>query len=147
MTFGKTACEIEESRQRKRALRKWRNNKRSRRGNIIKRGTRERELKRRSDRAKVLTNDGELSKAFSTMVQRGVASSTDAIVTQPGEKFPKREKTVRWLGKDRIDALRNLVEKIVIEMEVGDHKDEAEQSPINSGGRESESLRELKRLN
>ena len=54
---------------------------------------------------------------------------------------------VRWPGKDRIEELRNLVEKIMIEMEVGDHKDEAEQSPINSGGRESESFRELKRLN
>ena len=48
--------------------------------------------KRRSDRAKVLTNDGELSKAFATMVERGVVPSTDKILTQLKTNFPSRSR-------------------------------------------------------
>ena len=70
------------------------------------------EVKRRSDRAKELTNDGELSKAFSMMVQRGVAPSTDSIVSQLTRKFPARRKTVRWPRRERIDELRKLIEEI-----------------------------------
>ena len=50
--------------------------------------------KRRSDRAKVLTNDGELSKAFATMVQRGVAPSSEKIIAQLTTKFPWRRRKV-----------------------------------------------------
>ena len=75
------------------------------------------EVKRRSDRAKELANDGELSKAFSMMVQRGVAPSTDTNVSQLIKKFPMRRKTVQWPRKERIYELRKLIEEIEIEGE------------------------------
>ena len=78
------------------------------------------------------------------MVQRGVAPSTDKIIAQLNKKFPVREKPVRWPRKDRIDDLRNLVEKITNEMEVDDRKNEIEEPKDKSGALESESLRELK---
>ena len=69
----------------------------------------------------MLTNDGELRKAFATMVQRGVAPSTDDIVAQLTEKFPPRRNRVSWPNKNRIDELRNLIEKTVIEMDVDEN--------------------------
>ena len=139
-----TAVEIEESRRKKTTLQQKRKIKRTRQGDKIQRKSKESEVKRRSDRAKVLTNDGELSKAFSMMVQRGVAPPTNEIVAQLSTKFPKRKKAVRWPGKDRINELRSLVEKMVIEMDVEDSSGNMKHSEVISEGLESESLRELK---
>ena len=91
-----TASEIETSRQRKRALQQKRRTKRTLHGGKIERKSQKSDIKRRSDRAKVLTNDGELSKAFAMMVQRGVAPSTDDIIAQLTKKFPKRQRDVQW---------------------------------------------------
>ena len=99
---------------------------------------------RRSNRTKRLTNDGELSKAFATMVQRGVAPSTDGIIAQLKKKFPTRARAVKWPDKDRIDYLRNLVEKVAIEMDIYEHtKGEPELSSLEFGAL-SDTLRELK---
>ena len=98
-----TALEIEKSRQRKRAEQKSKK-KRNLGGARIERTSRKDEVKRRSDRVKILTNDGELRKAFATMVQPGVAPSTDDIVTQLTRKFPPRRNKVSWPNKDRIDT-------------------------------------------
>ena len=64
-----TAQEIERSRQKKRELQEKRRRKRNIKGKIIEGSRQKDDTKRRSDRAKMLTNDGELSKAFATMVQ------------------------------------------------------------------------------
>ena len=103
------------------------------------------DVKRRSDRAKVLTNDGELSKAFATMVQRGVAPSTDDIIAQLRTKFPTRRRKVRWPSKERIKELRSLAEEVVTEMDVDECKGKEKSSVTNSDGLISESLEELKR--
>ena len=87
------AIELEELRRKKRALKVWRKVKKNEQGGNVQRRTKESEVKRKSNRAKALTNDGELSKAFSMMVRRGVAPSTDNIVAQLGRKFPVRRKT------------------------------------------------------
>ena len=68
-----------------------RRKKRNLDGKPKNRASRRDDVKRRSDRAKVLTNDGELSKAFATMVQRGVAPSTDDIIAQLSTKIPSAE--------------------------------------------------------
>ena len=60
---------MEVSRQKKRIPGKDERSKRNLRGEKIDRENRMDEVKRRSDRAKILTNDGELSKAFATMVR------------------------------------------------------------------------------
>ena len=106
------------------------------------------EVKKRSYRVKVLTNDGELSKAFATMVQRGVAPSTDDIIAQLTTKFPTRKRRVQWPEKERIYELRNLVEKIVIEMDVDEcmeecKEEEQKSAAVNTDPLLSESLREL----
>ena len=90
-----TAIEIEQSREKKRALQEKRRAKRNRETVGLKSKTKKNVVKRRSERAKQLTNDGELSKAFAMMVQRGIAPSTDNIVSQLTRKFPARRKTVR----------------------------------------------------
>ena len=71
-----------------------RRKKRSLSGKVLGKKKNENEVKRRSDRAKVLTNDSELSKAFATMVQRGVAPSSNEIIAQLTRKFPKRKRRV-----------------------------------------------------
>ena len=136
-----TAVKLEEDRQKKRVKQQSRRAKENKQGDEIRKNQR-REGKRRSDRAKELTDDGELSKAFATMVQRGVAPSTDEIVAQLSKKFPSRKRAVRWPDKDRIDELRRLVEKVPIEMEVDECSNELDST---SEDRElaSESLREL----
>ena len=63
------------------------------------------DVKRRSDCVKDLPNDGELSKACSMMVQRGVAPPTDNI------KFPARRKAIQWLRRERINELSKLVKE------------------------------------
>ena len=103
-----TASEIEKGRQMKRAFQQRRRNKRNLKGDKIEQNAQKSEVKRRSDRAKVLTNNGELSKAFAMMVQRGVAPSTGNIIAQLTKKFPKRKRMVRWPSKYRIDELRNI---------------------------------------
>ena len=111
--------------------------KKNQQGNGI-RNNQKSEVKRRSDRAKELTNDGELSKAFATMVQRGVAPSTDEIVAQLSKKFPSRKSVVRWPDKEKIDDLRRLVEKIPIEMEVDECSNELKDATSEAGGLASE---------
>lgn len=101
------------------------------------------DVKRRSDRAKVLTNDGELSKAFATMVERGVAASTEKTIAQLTTKFPKRKRSVRWPDKDRIDELRRIVEGIVVEMDVDRDDRKQEPNTVKSECFRSESLKEL----
>ena len=100
----RTSTEIEIKRGKNRAAQiKKRSRKRTIQGEWV-RGKRPRdEIKRRSDRAKVLTNDGELSKAFATMVQRGVAPSTEDIIAQLGTKFPKRMR--KLYGRGRIESM------------------------------------------
>ena len=66
----------------------------------------------------MLTNDGELSKAFATMVQRGVAPPTENIISQLRTKFPRRRNKVKWPSKSRIEQLRSMVERTVSEMEM-----------------------------
>ena len=118
-----TALKIEDSRQRKRDRQREEQRKRNLRGKKKDVKNCKDEVTRRSDRAKMLTNDGELSKAFATMVQRGVAPSTQNIIKQLKEKFPTRKRDVIWPDKNRIDILRNLVEKTVIEMDIDESKD------------------------
>ena len=70
----RTSLEIENKRRNKReAQMDRRRKKRNFKGEIVSKKNHKVDVKKRSDRAKVLTNDGELSKAFATMVQRGVA--------------------------------------------------------------------------
>ena len=69
-----TSMRIENKRKESRIAQTMRRRKkRSLNGKVLHRKKKENDVKRRSDRAKVLTNDGELSKAFAAMVQRGVA--------------------------------------------------------------------------
>ena len=72
-----------------------RKSKRNRKGERIENSRNRDEVKRRSDKAKVLTNDGELRKAYATTVQRGVAPATNDILEQLKTNFPKRKNTVR----------------------------------------------------
>ena len=59
---------------------KEKQSKRNREGNAIDRMGHKDTAKRRSEREKVLINDGELRKAFAMMAQRGVApTSTDIL--------------------------------------------------------------------
>ena len=66
-----TAVGIEQTRQKKIDPQRNQKKKRNLAGDLIGRSSRMDEVKRRSDRAKILTNDGELRKAFATLVQRG----------------------------------------------------------------------------
>ena len=95
--------------------------------------------------AKLLTNDGELSKAFATMVERGVAPPTKNIVSQLRSKFPQRKNRVSWPNKDRIERLKNLIEKTVAEMEVDECGDQSGHSIYNGQGVIPDSLRELQK--
>ena len=52
------------------------------------------------------------------MVQRGVAPTTKDVITQLRTKFPLRKNKVSWPSKGRIEELRNMVERAVVEMEV-----------------------------
>ena len=52
------------------------------------------------------------------MVQRGIAPSTQDIISQLRTKFPQRRNKVKWPSKSRIEQLRNMVERTVTEMEV-----------------------------
>ena len=140
-----TALEIEKNRLRKREEQKEKRRKRSLAGVKIDRKTQKDEAKRRNDRAKVLTNDGELSKAFATMVQRGVAPPTENILSQLRSKFPKRKNQVCWPNKDKIEKLRNLVEKIVIEMDVDECKDKTESASHKIESLIPDSVMELKK--
>ena len=78
------------------------------------------------------------------MVQRGIAPSTDDIMAQLKTKFPNRRRKVRWPDKDRINELRNLVEKVVIPMDVDECEEEKESMAVNSGDLIWGSLRELR---
>ena len=118
-----TSLEIEKRRQDKRTLQKKKRRKRNLQGDVIKRKDDKDEAKRRSERAKVLANDGELRKAFATMVQRGVAPTTKDVITQLRTKFPLRKNKVSWPNKGRIEELRKMVEKAVVEI----HVDECEE--------------------
>ena len=140
-----TALVIENSRQKKKKKERQKKtpNKRDINGGIIHRINPKDEVKRRNDRAKLLTNDGELRKAFATMVQRGVAPSNDDIVAQLREKFPLRKNKVRKPNKDRIWRLRNLVEKTFPSMKVGEVNETTKISPKNPGGIASETLLDL----
>ena len=122
-----------------------RQKKRSRSGRMLNKRSHKDDVKRRSDRAKVLTNDGELSKAFAMMVQRGVAPSTNDIIAQLSKKFPTRRRRVLWPDKDRIDELKSLVEKTCIEMDVDELEDKEESKALKSEGLLSESLEELQK--
>ena len=136
------AMDIEDSRQKKTVPQQEKRTKRSLHGDVIKRKSNTSEVKRRSERAKRLTNDGELSKAFATMFQRGVAPSTNEIITQLQTKFPTRGRAVKWPDKDRIDDLRKLVEKVTIEMNIDEHMDkEPDPLTLDSGGLLSDSFR------
>ena len=132
-----TALEIEKGRQKKNELQRTRNRKRNLRGDRIRKTAKLSEVQRRSEKAKLLTNDGELRKAFATMVQRGVAPPTVTIVEQLKSKFPARKNTVRWPDKNRIDSLRSLVENTVVQMEVDECCQEKESFEESSGLRES----------
>ena len=79
--------EIEKNRCKKREQQKEKRKKKNLAAAKIDRRTQKDEAKRRNDRAKLLTNDGELSKAFATMVQRGVAPPTKKIVSHLGKNF------------------------------------------------------------
>ena len=113
-----TAIEIEQARKEKKV--RQRNRRAKKVGKVVASQpmVKMSEVKRRSDRAKELTNDGELSKAFAVMVQRGVAPSTDSIVSQLMKKFPARRKAVCWPRRERIYELRKLIEEISIEKDV-----------------------------
>ena len=52
------------------------------------------------------------------MVQRGVAPATNDILEQLKTKFPKRKNTVRWPDRNRIEGLRHLAKKTIVEMEL-----------------------------
>ena len=121
------AKEIEKGRQEKKEPKKTIHRKRDLEGNVIERPSSKKEVKRRGDRAKTLTNDGELRKAFATMVQRGVAPTTNDIVKQLRTKFPKRKNEVSWPSQDEVEKLRTLIEKTAVSMEVdgceGDEKE------------------------
>ena len=106
------AEQIENSRQVKRLKQeKARAKKRKRNGSIISNG--KGKTKWKYERAKTLTNDGEISKAHATIVNRGVATLTDDIVKQLKEKFPARARKVKWPKKERILELRRLMESKV----------------------------------
>ena len=139
----KTAMEIEESRRKKRASQKNKQRKRNLKGARINKRAQNDEVKRRSDRAKMLTNDRELSKAFARMVQRGVASSTDNIITLLKAKFPLRKNQMMWPHKDRIAQLRDMIQKTLSEMEVDEREDENELFVSSDLGLVSDSLLEL----
>ena len=139
-----TAVELKKVRKKQREQQQKRRAKRNRNGDKLTRATKESKIKRRSDRAKVLTNDGELNKALSMMVDRGVAPSTNDIIAQFKMKFPMRRKPVRWLKKQRINELRKLVERIAIYIDVDNANADIKQSASQSGGLNSASLRELK---
>ena len=79
------------------------------------------------------------------MVERGVAPPTKNIVSQLRTQFPRRKNRVSWPKKDRIEKLKNLVEKIVNEMEVDECKDQSERRIYNQEGLILESLRELQK--
>ena len=129
-----TAVDIEKNRQTKRLLQNKRKNKRNLQGDRVQRLSKKNMVKRRSDRAKALTNDGELRKAFATMVQRGVAPSTADIVDQLTAKFPERKNKVSWPNRDRIDHLRNLLEKKTIAMDLDDSIEKEDALPGRTAG-------------
>ena len=144
-----TALEIEKTRQTKRGLWRKKHRKRNLERELLVGKKREGEAKRRSDRAKLLTNDGELSKAFATMVQRGVAPPTKKIISQLIEKFPHRKNRVSWPDKDRIGELRSLVEQATQGMDVDDcimdEDDHCKYAVKRNVELMSESLRELQK--
>ena len=113
-----TAIEIERSRQKKNKRQRMRKSKRNRKGERIENSRNRDEVKRRSDKTKVLSNGGELRKAYATMVQRDVAPATNDILEQLKTKFPNRGNTVHWPDTNRIEGLRNLVKKTIVEMEL-----------------------------
>ena len=92
---------MEKVKERKRnALNKRRRNERDARVKEIRGRYYKHAVKMRKDWAKLLTNDGELIKAFATMVSRGVAPSADDIPRQLKAKFPSLKSEVRWPNKD-----------------------------------------------
>ena len=138
----KTALEIERRRQEKRALQQKKRRKRNLKGDVIERKDDKGEARRRGERAKVLTNDGELRKAFATMVQRGVAPTTKDVIKQLRTKFPPRKNIVSWPSKCRIDELRNLVEKSVVRMDV-DECEEMEEEHLDKSWAKVNPRREI----
>ena len=136
-----TALEIEQARHKKKFRQQKSRAKKGQKVGASQSMTKMSEVKSRSDRAKELTNDGELSKAFAVMVQRGVAPPTDSIVSQLKKKFPARRKVVHWPRREKIDELRKLIEKIPIEKvlnRAGNIKE------LTSRGVDIESLRNLR---
>ena len=57
------------------------------------------------------------------MVQRGVALSTKNIITQLTAKFPLRMNRVLWPDQNRIDELRNIIEKTAIDMDIDEYEE------------------------
>ena len=106
-----TALEIEKKRQKQKVTQRKKRRKRNFKGEKTERTSLKDDVKRRSDRAKLLTNDGELSKLFATMVQRGLAPPTQHIISQLKTKFSLRSNEVKWPNKERIDELRSIFEK------------------------------------
>ena len=94
------------SRQKNRAKLSDKQKKRNLKVKIINRSPQD-EAKQRRDRAKMLTNDRELWKAFATMIQRGVAPAKKNIMIQVKAKFPLRKNRVVSSSKEN-DNLRNL---------------------------------------
>ena len=113
-------------------------------GKKIERLSEKEEAQRRSKRAKILTNDGELRKAFATMVQRGVAPPTHDILAQLKRKFPPRSNRVSWPDKDRIAELRRLIEKPIVEMDVDESEGRNESTIDDTNRLVTDSLQELK---
>ena len=139
-----TSMQIENKRKKSSAAQTTRRRtKRSLNGKVLNQKKKENEGKRRSERAKVLTNDGALSKAYATMVQRGVAPSSNEIIAQLTSKFPKRKKRVQWPDESRIDELRKVVEDIVVETDVDEDDLKQETTTAHSDSLLSESLKEL----
>ena len=76
-------------------------------------------------------------------MQRGVASSTDDIVAQLSRKFPIQKNTVKRSSKDRINGLRNIIEKSLNQVDEDNCMEKIEQPISMSDGLGLESLREL----
>ena len=93
----------------------------------------------------MLTNDGELRTALALMVQSGVAPTTKDILAQLRSKFPRRRSGVNWPSEARIDELRNLVEKIAIEMDVDECASKGKNGDINPELSVSQSMKELQK--
>ena len=78
-----------------------------------------RDLERRYRRAKTLANDGEYSKAFSAIVDRGKAPISAKVMKDLKRMNPPRMNTVCWPTKKEVEEERQRARKVFKKWEVG----------------------------